>query len=553
VYRRDGTDETALLARTRLVRDTADLPLPLGAGLPSLLQDNANIKDAAYPEHDPLERRRVPCRRVTDFTDDAEDLFLAPGHIAYCWDKFREQELLASAATLAERFFDTAFGGTFCSNTPSIARVGASTARIFVPTVGTFHPPDLDDPRLTQYTDQVLKDLFFPFEEEGTAAEWAAKVRPTAVDPSGRYAIDPDVDDVCHRIEGSEDPVDVQPYLYPAFGTPRAVIDVTVLATLTEGTREYWQERESIKSDYRKLTHGYYDGYLQVVDWNHATRELTVRNPIPTVSPSGTSPAITDAEARSDGRRLVVFAAGPRLYALDIGTDDEPPTIADLQWTWNAGLPVGGSPAAFRPEDVGQPAGSGPAVAVLSGFRGVSMVQDRPAADCDPAEHECCGPLLDEDGHDVPGTANRCVVLYDANPRPFDEREAGHTDTRAERYYAGEPITLDVGTSVVEAADRTYYVAFTEGPAHDEFFEAHGIGNWEDFIPLGSTFAVVDAATGEIIDSEPLDAAPVCDSTIGANGWVYAIHTAGLDQIKHVVYPAVFETPVGGVVAFTAP
>ena len=257
-------------------------------------------------------------------------------------------------------------------------------------------------------------------------------------------------------------------------------------------------------------------------------------------SPSGTSAAISPAGARKDGKQLVFLAAGSTLYAYDVGHQKKTP--ASPAWRWDAGLPVGGSPTVFLPGELKGGAGGGPAVAVLSGFRGVTMVQDRPGEDCDPKKEECC--------MGAGSTARRCKVLYDTNVLPFDGQDGGAGKTRAQKYFGGEAVTLAVGSSVPEAGDKHFYVAFSQGPAHDTFYDDHGIGNWEDLMPVKSHFSVVRIRDGKIKQSLPIDEAPICDSTLGKDQKVYSIHTSGLAQIKHVLYPKVFAKPMGGIIAY---
>ena len=595
VYRREADSDSALIARAHLVRDWEELPLPLGVGLPMALQEAPTVRDKAYPRIDVAGLRRPSCVMVEDFTNDPRQRFLVPGHIAALWEGIAAQELLSSEPTLIQRFYDTSFGGTFASNTPSIVQLDDHTARIFIATMGEYAPPALDDARMDLFDDELLKELFYPH-ERGEAAEWAALVRPTEMAAGGTYAVDPNPETYCRQIDDVllRRNEEMQPYLFPAYGVPDnfetilANIETMELVnemlengeeTKLDDLRARWTAMRALRSTFRSLSRGHYSGYLQIVDFDHrlvGTEDerdaLTVHNPIPMPSPSGTSAAITPAEARQvidpvsgevvsgDGRQFVVLAAGSRLYAYDVGRADEDPTEeALLTWIWDATLPVGGSPTVFLPQDVGRPEGSGAAVAVLAGFRGVSMVQDWISGDCvegvDGIESgDCCQTAtysVHEEGEEVPGSAGLCRVLYNTNTQPWRESRPLF-GTREERYFGQEATTVAVATSVVEAADDHFYVAFTSGPAHDEFYDRVGLGHWEDFIPRTSEFAVVETRTGNIAQTIPIDEAPVCDSTIGLDGMVYSIHTSGLNQLLHYLFPAIFGQPRGGIVAFEA-
>ena len=591
VYRRQATSENALIARARLERDVENLPIPLGVGLPVQLQETPPLRNAAYPLVDPGGIRRTGCVTVGDSTHGDESRFLAPGHIVYLWDGVREQRLLSSEPSLMERFFDTSFGGVFASNTPAIVQLDDDVARIFIATLGEYRPPALDDARMELFTDELLARLFYQF-EDGDPADLAALVRPTELALEGTYAVDPDPETRCRQIDGDMLPIGEsrQPYLYPAYGVPstsdelRGQIDRVaevdeMLAAGEEASlddlRERWLAVSSLKASFRSLARGYYSGYLQIADFDRSligtdreSEALTVHPPFFMPAPSGTSAAITPAEARQvrdpdtgdvisgDGRQLVVLAAGSNLFAYDVGRPDEVPTEENLlTWRWDAGLAVGGSPTPFLPQDVGRPEGSGAAIAVLAGFRGVSLVQDLVEGGCEEASDgseygNCCHEVhASSTGEVIPHSEGACGVVYDVNPYPY--RDAEDPDgTREERYYRGEALNMAVATSVVEAGQDYFYVAYTHGPAHDEIWERLGIGSWDDFIPRTSEFSTVRIHDGEIMQSIDIGEAPVCDSTIGTDGMVYSIHTSGLDQILHVLYPAIWSQPRGGIMAY---
>ena len=165
---------------------------------------------------------RTGCTVVDDF---AGGDFVAPGHVVHLWQEIRAQGMLSEEPTLVARFFDTAFGGTFVSNTPSIAMLnsgqeGDAVARIFVATLGEYHPPVAqDDPDRAKFTDAILEELFlahlsFDFQKKKALPN----LKPTEYALAGRYAVDPDDN---HRCDNLGD--DVQPYLYPSFGTPSGV------------------------------------------------------------------------------------------------------------------------------------------------------------------------------------------------------------------------------------------------------------------------------------------------------------------------------------------
>ncbi len=547
VYPRQDDGAMEPLARTRLKRHPS-LATPIGAGILPDVLESPRLMKLAYGS-----LPGAPRTGCTTVDDSAGGEFVTPGHVVHLWQEIRAQGLLSKESTLVERFFDTAFGGTFVSNTPSIALLdsgqqGDAVARIFVATLGAYHPPvAIDDPQRAKFTDEILEELYLThltFDWQKKKA--LANLKPTQYALGGRYAIDPDTHHRCDNLGDG-----VQPYLYPSFGSPSGV-DPVLPSSIPQGNDvaekgARWRAIERMKTDYLRLTRGYYTGYLQMVDYNRSKGTLETLEPIAMSSPSGTSASISPASHREDGQQRLFLAAGPTLFAYDVGTREAAPKQA--QWCWNAGLSVGGSPTVFAPGDVDGGADGGPAVAVLAGFRGVTMVQDRPAADCDPETEECC-QLDCGDGNPSQQKALSCKVLYDTNPVPFGESPSGSDLTREELYYGGEAVTLAVGTSVPEAGEDHFYAAFTQGPAHDVFYDNFGVGSWEDFMPLTTHYAVVRSRDGKIVQKIKVAEAPVCDSSIGKDGRVYSIHTSGLDQIKHALYPKVFAAPRGGILAY---
>ena len=510
--------EGTLLARAQLGVQ-GELPLPPGVGLPLTLQQ-------VIP----------PSASCVEQDDGAGGSFRVPGQIADLWDAMGEQEILSSDEDgLIAEFWDTCFGGVFVSNSPSIAQLpdpgtgelSEHEARIFVATVGEHHPPFEDMEALQPYLDDdhaLLKQLFFSGEEYEDLSDeqldaLVGTILPTETAEGGRYAVNPDPDFACQ--DGGS------PYLYPAFGAPVGEIqDPEAMADeTTEDKKAKADAIRQMQSDFYRHTRGYYTGYLQMADWNRTTRELDVRDPAHMDSPSGTSAAVSPAEARSDGQQFLYLASADELWAFDIGAVGEAPP-REPQWTWDAGLPVGGSPTVFLPEEADREPGSGAAIAVLAGFEGLVMIQDR---SIDDAEAE---------------------KLWTRNILPFDERELGFMATRQERYYDGEWVDLAIASSVAEAGDEHIYIAFTSGPAHIDWLTEHQVGTWESELPVRSEFTVVRVADGEFADRVDIDEAPVCDSTLGADQKVYSIHTSGIDQIKAAMYPRLFDEPTGGVVAY---
>ena len=514
--REEVPDEGTLLARDDFATEGV-LPLPPGVGLPLTVQQELAQSDA--------------CVSLDDGTGTA---FRVPGQVADLWANMEQEEILSDEEEgLIPAFLDTCFGGIFVSNTPSVVQLldpetgepSEHLARIFVASVGEFHPAFEDEEALAPWLadDYAMIKAVFSVDEDYDDGELEALVTsllPVEMDPSGRYAVNPDPDFACS--DGTS------PYHYPMFGTPsgEAPMDPAALpqSTLEEKIARTKAIRR-MREDFYKLTRGYYTGYLQVADWNRTTRELQVRDPIYMDSPSGTSAAVSPADARSDGQQFLFLASGDELLAFDIG-DTETMVPNDPEWTWDAGLPVGGSPTVFLPEHVGLDTGSGPAIAVLAGFSGLVMIHDRSLDGLEAEE------------------------VWTANPLPFDGREFGLLDSREERYYDGDWVTLAVATSVAEASDEHIYIAFTSGLGQKDYFTAHQIGTWDGMVPLQSSYTMVRISDGEIVDEEDIDEAPVCDSTIGDDERVYAIHTSGIQQIKHAMYPALFDAPIGGIVAF---
>lgn len=411
-----------VISRAGRLLASAALPgsryLPPGVGLVAEVLDNERLaSDAA---NDPTATCLV--RAAPDGSR-----FVVRESVNLLWRRIRAQGLISAQDGLAEAFLDTAFGGVFVSNTPSVAPVGGGIARIVVPSIGEYVPPVLAN------RDEI------------------ASICP---------GFHPEL-----------------PRVYPVFGA----------------------EHDDPSLHLRR---GYYRGYLHFVDWNPASHTLTVQSE-PLSGPSGTSPAISTA-AR-DGQRLVFVAGGTKLDAWGLDSRSK-------RWTWDAELEVGGSPTIYRGADLGVTGSRDPAVAVLAGFDGVVTLLDTPAGDGD----ERCG--------------GRCRVIWKANI----------VSGLRSRLWAS------LATSVAEAGREHTYVQFTSGPR----LPGNVAGTYKGYMPLNSRLAVIENRTGEIVQTLPMEEAQVCDSTIGLDGSVYTIHTSGLDQLKHALYPELFDAPLGGVVAF---
>lgn len=431
IYKRGGgRSESHKLASAKLKGSRF---LPPGVGLPETLRESKRAKELAKEKYG---NKPAPCQtwKGPDGTS-----FEIPGHLVHMFGLLRQVGLQAGTPGLLETFLDTGFGGTFVSNTPSIARIDADVSRIFVPTVGAYTPP-----------------------ESGMLANRS--------------------DGAC----GNE---------YPVFG-----------------------RLDDQGSDALARARGYYTGYLQVIDWNAKTRTLSVHDvdreaDRVLAAPSGTSPAVSDPGPH--GRRSVYLAGGRTLYAYDAGTLN--PSSVRQKWAKDAGQPVGGSPTTFPASDVGCAPGGDGAVAVLTGFAGITMFCDR---------------------------STEALPHWSTNTVPL-------TKERQERLASGRPVTLATATSVIEAGGDHLYVQFTEGPSYLAGYEAKDVAHFQGYIPRDSWLAVIDNRTGAIVQKLRAPEAQVCDSTLGKDGWVYTIHTSAIDQLKHALYPKLFpRKPGGGVIAY---
>ncbi len=505
------------------------LPLPPGLGLPLGLQWSVALAERARAAG-------ATCEASEDRA--AGEGFLVPAHLRHLRTALAAPSLLDAPPQVVQASLGRGIGpgrvtGGAAATALSATRGGPpseSLARVFVPTLGAYHPPHSAERsvELQAFDDELLTQLFLGKlgpEQHGAAL---ARLRTAGPDAAGRYARDPDPGHRC-PLRGDE-----PPHLLPMLGAPsgKPPQRPDTLPASTDAERDAaWLRILEMRADFLRLSRGWYTGLLWPVDWDPSRNTLTVGEPLPLPAPAVGPPVVVSGAARSDGVPVLFVPLPDRILAYEVGVHGEPPR--GPLWTWAAGVGIGRSLLGLTPEEFGHPPGSGAGVGVSAGPRGFVIVQDRSATPGKPPEDAGCSSDL-------------CRVVYTLSPLPFDESAEPQQASRVQRFRAGATVELAWPVAAPAAGQKYGYLAFGRGPvAADplrdplaEIFGAQAVGS--------SRLCVLSLRAAHLLQCLPLDEAPSGSAALTGTGGVVLRH-AGLDAaVAYLLAPEGRSPPACG-------
>lgn len=519
-------------SRTRGLRAAAALPLdgalprPPGLGLPLGLQHSAALVELARSAGS-------VCRAADDGV--RPDAFVVPAHLEHLRASLGSvggvdaPPAVAMAALQGGLGLGVITGGAALTALPTEpgGPLSESYARIFVPTLGAYHPPEDPalSPALQAFDDETLEELFLaklPPEQRPAALR---RLRTAGPDADGAYARDPNPERRCVA------PDDQAPHLLPLLGAPSGK-PPQPLADLAQGTaRERdaaWLRTVEMRADFLRLSRGWYEGLLWPVDWDPRTDTLTVGEPWPLPAPAIGPPVVSSASSRADGMPVVFVPLPDRIVAFEAGARGQP--ARGPRWTWTAGLAIGPGLLGLAPEEFGQAAGSGPGVAVSAGPRGLVLVQDRSLAPGKPPDDPGCSSDL-------------CRTVYTLSPLPLDLSAGPEQSSRAARYRAGAAVELAWPVALPAAGQKYGYLVFGLGevsadPLADPLGELLGASS-----ASSARLCVLSLRAGHLLQCLPLDDSGGGAAALGHDGAVL-FRRAGLRQgVARLLDPTIDAPP----------